>query len=120
MQVHDHETQRQSVTPSAIELLLKGLAEQPPVVKPGQRIGHGIELQGLEFVVFDDDRDTEQTRGGENIHQRRFQRDLTAEMLAQFATAREHLIPKLHALVFAQIEVRDRANVSLKKLSARG
>jgi hypothetical protein len=40
-------------------------------------------------------------------------------MLAQLAAAREHLVPELHTLVFAKIEVGYGAKVALEELATR-
>ncbi|PYU68482.1 MAG: hypothetical protein DMG49_15940 [Acidobacteria bacterium] len=88
-------------------------------METGQGIGHGIEFQPLQLVVLDEDGYTKKTGGGKDIGERRFQRNLTTQKIGELAAAREHLIPNFYTLSFAQIEVSDRAEVSLEKLAAR-
>jgi hypothetical protein len=40
-------------------------------------------------------------------------------VFAEFAAARKHLIPELHTLALAQIEMSDRAEIALQELPAR-
>lgn len=120
MQVEDNKAQWRAVAAAAIELLFKSLAEEAAIVEAGERIRDGVYLQSFQLVVFNDNRDTEEPRGREDIHQRGFQRDLTAEILTEFTPALKHLVPQLDALVFLQIQVGDGTNVALQELSARG
>jgi hypothetical protein len=43
---------------------------------------------------------------------------LTTDETGELTAPREHFVPNLHTLGFAQINVRDRAEISLKKLAA--
>jgi hypothetical protein len=89
-------------------------------METGQGIGDGIEFQSLQLVVLNEDGNTKKARGGKDIGQRSLERNRTADEIGEFATARNHFIPNLHTFSFAQIEMSDRTEISLKKLAARG
>src|SRR5260370_24171358 len=119
VQVQSNQCQGLNVAPRAIEFFLECLSEESAIVESCQRIGHGTELEFLQVVVLDEDGDAQETRRGENIRERGFQRNLTTEKSGKLSPANEHLIPDLHTFVFAQIEVSDRTEISLWKLAAR-
>ena len=119
MEIEDDQAELRAVPAAAIELFVKDFAEQAAIVKAGQRIGDRIELECLQFVVFKDDGNAEQSRGREDIHQSGLQPNRAAEVFAQLPAAGEHFVPKLDALIFAQIQMRNRAHVALQKLTAR-
>src|SRR5712691_8550239 len=119
VQVEGYQAQRLAIAARAIEFFLKCFREEPAVVETSQGIGHGIEFQPLQLVILDEDGNTKQARGREDIRQCGFQRNLAADEIGELATARKHLIPNLHTLGFAQIEVSDRTEISLKELSTR-
>jgi len=83
------------------------------------RIGYGIEFEPLQFVILDEDGNTKKSGRREHIRESGFQGNWTTEEIAEFAAARKHLIPNLYTLGFAQIDVSDRAEISLKELAAR-
>src|SRR4029077_10919895 len=120
VQVEDNKTQRRAVAAAAIELFFEGFTEEASVVEAGKGIGNCILLKDLQVVVFNDNRDTEEPCGSEDVHQSGFQRDLTTKIFTQLASTKEHFVPQLDALALAQIEVSDSANVALKELSPRG
>ena len=119
MKIQDNETERRAIAMGAIQFFFKGLAEEAAIVKTSKGIGNSVELQLLQFVVLDDDRNAEEAGRCQNIHQGSFQSDGAAEKFGEFAAAREHFVPKLDALGLAQIEVSGRAKVTLEKLTAR-
>ncbi len=63
VQVEGNQSQRLGVAAGAIEFLFESFSEEPAVVETRQRIGHGIELEPLEFVILDENRNTKQTGG---------------------------------------------------------
>src|SRR5207237_10073105 len=89
------------------------------VVETWQGVGRGVESWPLQLVVLDEDGYTKKTGGGKDLGERRVQRTLTTQTIGELAAAREHLIPNFYTLSFAQIEVSDRAEVSLETLDAR-
>ncbi len=120
MQIKNHETERLAVTAGAIEFFFEGFAKEAPVVKAGEGIGNGVELQLLQFVVLDENGNAEKTGRSEHIHKGCFQGNLTLHMLAEFAATSEHLIPEFDTLRLLKIEVGDGAEVALEKLATRG
>src|ERR1700687_2767954 len=119
VQVQGNQTQRLAIAPSAIEFFFKCFSKEPAVVETGQGIGHSIEFQSLQLVILDEDGNTKKTGGRKDIRTCGFQRKLTTHEISELAAAREHLIPNLYTLSFAQIEVSDRTEISLEKLAAR-
>jgi hypothetical protein len=120
VKIQNHQSQLGTITTAAIQFLFEGFSEQPPVVETCQRIRDGIQLQHLELIVFDDDRHTEQSSHGQNIHQRRFQRDRASQMIAQLAPTHQRFVPQLDALSFRKIQVGNDQKIALEKLPARG
>ena len=89
-------------------------------MKSRQGIGYGTQFQPLEIVILDEDGNTKKTRRRQNVRESSFQRNLTTQETGELAATREHLLPYLHTLGFVKIEMRDRAEISLKELTARG
>ena len=75
------------------------------IVQSGQRIGDGIPLQFLEIVIFENNRHAHQTGRRQHIHQNRFQRNRSSELLREFRRRVTHLFPQMQALRFAKIEM---------------
>ncbi len=120
VQVEGNQSQRLAIAPCAIEFFFESFREEPAVVETRQGIGHGIEFQPLQFVILDKDGNTKKTGGREDIRKRGFEGNLTTDEIGKLAATREHLIPNLYTLGFAQIEVSDRTEISLKELASRG
>src|SRR5690348_13081538 len=119
MQIQNNKAERLAVAARAIQFLLEGFTKETPIVETCERISDSIQLKLFQFVVFDENRNPEKVRGGQNIHKRGFQRSWPPEMIAKFAAAQEHVIPELQTLRFTKIEVGDGAEKPLQKLSAR-
>src|SRR5690348_16211006 len=68
--------------------------------------------------MLDDDRHTQEARGCEHIHECGLESNLPARLIRHRAPPRKRFIPDLHALCFAQLDVCDRAQKALQKLSA--
>ena len=77
MEIQDDQAERLAVAARAIQFLFEGFTEKSAVVETRQGIGHRVEFQLLQLVVFDEDGNTKKTGGGKDIHESRFQRDLT-------------------------------------------
>jgi len=118
MQIENDEAELRAVSTGAVQLFLKGLAEQAAIVEASQRIGDCIELQGLQLVIFQDDRHAEEARGRKHVHERGLQRDWPPEIVAELSPARQYFVPQLNALRFLQIKMSDGADIPLKKLAA--
>jgi len=119
MQIQQDEAQGLTVTSGAIEFLFECFGEEPPIVEIGERIGDGVELEFFQVVVFDEDGNTKKTHSSEDIYQSGDNRNLTIGAIAELAAAREHVIPDLQTLSFAQIQMSDHTEVSLEKLTTR-
>src|SRR3989454_3444667 len=79
VQIEYHQRELLAVAPRSCQLFLERFAEEPAIVKTRERIGHGVELQSFQLVVFEHDGNMQQISGGENIHQGSLQRDGPAE-----------------------------------------
>src|SRR2546421_6673374 len=120
VEVEGNQSQRLAIATRPVEFLFECFSEEPAVVQARQGIGHGIEFQPLQLVILDEDGNTKKTGGRKDIRECGFQRNLTTQKIGELAASHEHLVPNFDTLGFAQIEVSDRTEVSLKKLAARG
>src|SRR5271157_3107843 len=119
MQIENDQTEWLAVAAGAVQFFFESFTEQAAVVEAGERIGDGVQLQLLQLVVFDEDGNAKKSCGSKYVHKSRFQGDLPLHMLAEFTAQREHLIPELHALGFAKVEVGDGTEVALEELATR-
>ena len=120
MQIENDEAKGKGIATRAIEFFFESFGKKAAIVEAGQRVRDGTQLQAFEFIVFDDDGNTEHAGGGEDVHERRFERHGAAEMFGKIATTDESFIPQLKALAFAQLEMGDGAKIALEKLTASG
>ena len=120
VQVEGNQSQRLAIAPRTIEFLFEYFSKESAVVEPRQGIGHGIEFQPLQLVILDKDGNPKKTGGRKDIRERGFQRNPATQEIAELAAPHQHFIPNFNTLRFAQIEVRDRTEISLEKLAARG
>src|SRR6266568_2927587 len=118
MQIQDDQAERLGVAPSAIQFFFEGFSEKPAIVKTREWIGDGIQFEFLEIFMLDNDGHAEEARGCEHIQQCSFESNLPACLVRHRAAARERFVPYLDALRLAQLDVTDRAQEALKKLSA--
>jgi len=63
VQVQGDQAERLAVAARAIEFFLKGFREEPAVVETGQGIGNRVEFQAFEFVILNENGNTEKAGG---------------------------------------------------------
>src|SRR5262249_1178486 len=118
VQIQNDQAERLPVAPGAIQFFLEGFAKKPPIVKTGERIGDGVQFELFQVVILDDDGDAKKPGSRQNIHESGFERYRMPSLAGQVATPREHVVPHLNALRFAQINVRGSSKKTLEKLPA--
>ena len=119
VEVENDQSEGMPVTAGAVEFFLKSLAKEAAVVKAGEGISDGAELQLLEILVFNQNRKAKNTSAGEHVHQSSLERKGPPEMLVEVPAMRQGVIPELSALVLRKIDVGDYFEIALEELSAR-
>jgi len=119
MKIENHKGERVAVAAGTIQFLVEGFAEEATIVKAGEGIGNGAELQLFQIVVLNENGKTKNSRAGKNVHQSSLEGHGTSKVLAQLAAVGKSVVPKLRALIFREINVSDYFEVTLEKLTAR-
>src|ERR1017187_8746060 len=97
MQVEEDKRKPMGISDGPVEFLLEVIVKKAPVVQAGQRVGRGIDLKFPQFFIFHQDRQTQQIRGRQYVHQRGLERDFLADALGKFALPSQDLVPKIKA-----------------------
>jgi hypothetical protein len=118
VEVQNDEAERQAITASARKFLFEGFGEEPPVVEARERVGYGADLKLAVLFVFEDHRNADQASAEEHVHKNRFESNRTAKRFGKLPASSKYLFPELQALGLVQVQMRNRAKVSLQKLTA--
>src|ERR1017187_9278564 len=118
MQVENDKRKPMGISDGPVEFLLEVIVKKAPVVEAGQRVGRGIDLKFPQFFIFHHDRQAQQIRGRQYVHQRGLERDLLTEALGKFALPCECLVPEIKALRLGKLHMSDRSQKALQKLPA--
>ena len=79
VRVESREGELLIVALGAIQFLFAVFVKEAAVVKASERVGSGIDLKFLEFLVLHQDRNAKKIRGHENVHHGGLKRDRTPE-----------------------------------------
>src|SRR4029077_14007137 len=91
--IENHKGELLVIAIGAVEFFFTVLIEEAAIVKAGESVGGGVDLEFLEFFVLHQNRDAKKIRGGEHVRHGGLQGDWAPEAFGQFAAARENPLP---------------------------
>ncbi len=118
MEIQNRDGEMLAVTFRAVQFLVAIFVEEPAVVESGERVGRGVDLEFLEFLVLHHDRDANEIRGREHVDHGCGERDFSAEAFGKLAAALQNPLPVFVALLLRQIDLRDGMKELAQKLAA--
>src|SRR6266436_6505005 len=100
MKIEDNQAQRMTVAASAVEFLVKIFVKEAAIVESGEWIGDRVAMQILEVLVFEDYRNTKQSRGGKHVDERGLQGDVGLRAVREIHFAGQDFVPSGDPFVF--------------------